>query len=107
MAMTQELRLLPDLGIAVPADVSFDTLKLQLLRGTIVRFNLNVLSRVWIASGLTAELLQTADTAEICCFIARWYAEHVRSGGASDPVHDELIRQLLSEKDSTLRLLPA
>ena len=76
-------------------------------RGTIVRFNFDVLSRVWVASGLTTQLLQIADTAEICCFIARWYAEHVRSGGASDPVYDELIKQLLSEKDSTLRILPA
>jgi hypothetical protein len=107
MVMTQELRALPDLGIAVPADVSFETLNLQLLRGTIVRFNFEVLSRVWIASGLTANLLGTADSAEICCFIARWYAEHVRAGGASDPTYDALIKHLLSEKDSPLRILPA
>jgi hypothetical protein len=106
MSTTHQLGILSDPGIAIPSDVSFAALKLQLWPDDVVRFDKEMLRRVWVESGYPDELLDAAEELEVCRFIARWYAEHMRAGGASHPMHVHLVAFLLGRKPTTLRIQP-
>lgn len=97
---------LADPGIVIPADVTFAALRLQISPDGAVSFDREVLLNVWTASGHPAELLDSADAAEVCRFIARWYAEHMRAGGASDAMHVKLVGFLLGRNPAGLRIVP-
>jgi hypothetical protein len=104
MTTKQMLGLLSDPGIDIPAGVGFESLKLQLSPDGIVYFDGAVLLQVWVESGYAPELLPSLDAVEVCRFIARWYFEHMRRGGASDPMHIQLMAFLLGRKNTNLHV---
>ncbi len=107
MTTRHMLGVLSDPGIAIPADITFAALKLQQWPDGVVRFDRAALLRVWTASGYPDGLLDSSDTTDVWRFIARWYAEHMRTGGASDPMHIQLVGILLGKKAVNLPIQPA
>ncbi len=90
----------------VPVNASFATLELRRRSGNVVSFDHDVFLNAWIACGYRADFLNDTERGEMFEFIARWYAEYVRSGGTASAEWDQLINFLLSAGASSVRILP-
>ncbi len=95
-----------DRPLTIPESISFAALKLERLPGDIVSFEYDVFLQAWIACGYPPAPLYSSDNVVVFTFIARWYAEYVRNSGQGSAELEELINYLLSEKASTVRILP-
>jgi hypothetical protein len=104
--MVHDFGIFGDPSIIIPPGISFAALKLQSLPGGAVSLDYSVLAQVWVENGLPSDLLGTSTTLDILTFVAIWYAEHTRSGGAIDPMHAELVAHLLGKKTTMRRILP-
>lgn len=95
-----------DRALDIPHSICFADLKLRLLRGDIVSFKYEVFRQAWIACGYPLAPFYSSNKMEVFTFIARWYAEYERFSGRGSAELEELIDYLLSEKASTVRILP-
>lgn len=79
------------LQATIPNGLEFEDLALTRdpVTGT-VRFNTAPLQAICDASGLDLVALAGSHDGVVCALIAAWYEDHLREGGAPDPVLEAL-----------------
>jgi hypothetical protein len=80
----------------IPADLDFADLRLARDPDGAVSFDTAPLITICEASGVGSELMQ--DEENVSALITAWYAEHLRRGGAQDPVQEDLIAETRAEE---------
>jgi len=83
--------------IAIPGDVLFADLKLARDPDGQVSFDWSPIEKICAASGLDIAHLRDGPEDNVAALIVAWYAEHLRNGGARDPVEDDLIAETVAE----------
>jgi hypothetical protein len=86
--------------IVIPTNVTFSDLKLA--RDPVtggVRFSWEPIERICAASGIDISAFRDSHEDNVAGLITQWYEEHLRRGGARDPVQDDLIAEALAEGD--------
>lgn len=84
--------------VHIPDDVDFA--QLRLTRDTQtgdISFNWAPILRICEASGIDPAHMQEGPEDNVGALLVAWYAEHLRHGGARDPVQDELIAEAALE----------
>lgn len=79
----------------IPDGMAFSDLSLARDPDGSVSFETGPLVRICEASGLDPDLMLDEDNRSR--LIVGWYAEHLRNGGARDPVQDDLIAEMMAE----------
>lgn len=84
--------------IEIPVDISFEDL--QLSRDPVigvVAFDLEPVERVCEANDIDADTFLTDDN--IGALLGAWYQAHRASGGAPDPVQEQLLAEVEAEEE--------
>lgn len=85
--------------IKIPDDVQFADLKLARDSDGRVSFDWSPIERICEASGVDPAIFRDAPEDNVSGLIVAWYAEHLRGGGARDPVQDDLIAEAALEDE--------
>lgn len=84
--------------IEIPADVSFEDLQLSRDPVTgVVAFDLEPVERVCDANDIDVDSFLTNDN--IGALLSAWYQAHLASGGAPDPVQEQLLAEVEAEDE--------
>lgn len=94
--MTQEQQRL--VRYVIPDDVTFSDLKLTRNSDGSVSLDWAPIERICAASGTDVELLRNSSEDNVAGLLVTWYAEHLKRGGARDPVQDDLIAETAAEE---------
>lgn len=86
--------------VSIPDDLDFSDLRLARDPNGGVSFDWAVIERICEASNLQVEMFRDAPEDNVAGLIVGWYNEHLQSGGASDPVAEDLISEVLAENDA-------
>lgn len=82
--------------IEIPIDISFEDLQLSRNPVTgVVAFNREPIERVCEANDIDAETFLSDDN--IGALLSAWYQAHCASGGAPDPVQEQLLAEVEAE----------
>lgn len=84
-------------NITIPDDLAFADLKLARDVDGAVSFDWTPIERICAASGIDVALFRDAPEDNVAGLITAWYAEHLKRGGARDPVQDDLIAEVIAE----------
>lgn len=90
--------------VAVPAGLDFSDLHLARDADGDVSFDWSVIERICAASGLPVEMFRDAPEDNVAGLIVAWYQAHRERGGASDPVAEDLIAEVLAEEAAGQRV---
>lgn len=83
--------------IIIPGDVLFSDLRMAREANGMVSFDWSPIERICAASGIDISLLRDDQEDNVSSLLVAWYAEHLRTGGARDPVQDDLIAETIAE----------
>lgn len=85
----------------IPDGIRFADLKLARNPDTgAVSFDWAPIERICEASNLPIDVLRDGPEDNVAGLIVSWYAAHRQSGGAADPVADDLIAEAVAEEKS-------
>lgn len=84
-----------ELTVRIPDGVTFEDLELELEADGALTFNVDVIERIRLASGLPVEVLEDEDT--VANLIIGWYAAHLELGGEPNEAAEELIAEVEAE----------
>jgi len=85
--------------IAIPDDLDFAALRLARDAGGDVSFDAAVIARIEHASGLPEGFFMAQPEGTLAGLIVHWYGIHRASGGAADPVAEDLITEARIEDE--------
>ena len=84
--------------ICIPDDLKFSSLRLSRDPGTgAIGFDWAPIERICEASNIDIAVFRDAHEDNVAGLIAAWYFEHLRQGGAPDPVREEIIAETKAE----------
>lgn len=83
--------------ISIPLDLPFSSLNLLRKADGSVEFDSSVIEQICRASDLPPELFINGPEENVCSLIVQWYIAHKESGGADDPVAEDLITEIAIE----------
>lgn len=83
--------------VAIPEGLDFSDLHLARAADGSVSFDWSVIERICTASGLPVELLRQGPEDNVAGLLVAWYQAHRHRGGASDPVAEDLLGEVLAE----------
>lgn len=83
--------------ITIPDGVQFSDLQLARDPDGALSFDWAPLERICAVSNIDIALLRDGPEDNVAGLLAAWYAEHLRRGGARDPVQDDLIAETMAE----------
>lgn len=84
--------------IEIPVDISFEDLQLSRDPVTgVVAFDLEPIERVCEANAIDVDAFLTDDN--IGALLSAWYQAHRASGGAPDPVQEQLLAEVQAEDE--------
>ena len=84
--------------IEIPVDISFEDLQLSRDPVTgVVAFDLEPIERVCDANDIDVDAFLTDDN--IGALLSAWYQAHRASGGAPDPVQEQLLAEVQAEDE--------
>lgn len=83
--------------VAIPEGLDFSDLHLARAADGGVSFDWSVIERICAASGLPVELLRQRPEDNVAGLLVAWYQAHRQRGGASDPVAEDLLGEVLAE----------
>ncbi len=86
------------INIAIPNGLTFSELGLSRKSDGNVCFDWAVIDRICKASGLPVEMFRDSPEDNVSGLIVGWYQAHRKHGGASDPVAEDLIAEVLAEE---------
>jgi hypothetical protein len=87
-------------AIGIPEGLKFADLKLARDPATgDVSFDVAVIERICEASGLPADYFMVRPEEALSGLLTSWYRAHIASGGAPDPVQEDLIAEALAEDE--------
>lgn len=84
-------------AVGIPEGLDFSDLALSRTSAGDVEFSAAVVEKIAIANGLPPDFFLTQPEDVVSELITLWYAHHIASGGARDPVADDLISEVASE----------
>jgi hypothetical protein len=88
------------LQATIPDGVNFEDLRLSRdVRDGAVLFNPQPIEAICAASGFDIEELVAGPDPIVCALITAWYEEHLRRGGAPDPVQEDLMEETRLEQE--------
>lgn len=77
-------------NVVIPDDVTFSDLRLARDANGRLSFNWAPIERICASSGIDVNVPRSSEDSA-AWLITYWYAEHIRRGGARDPVYDNLV----------------
>lgn len=87
-------------AIGIPEGLKFSDLKLARDPATgDVSFDVAVIERICEANGLPADYFMVRPEEALSGLLTSWYRAHISSGGAPDPVQEDLIAEALAEDE--------
>lgn len=87
-------------AIGIPSDLKFSDLNLARDPATgDVSFDVAVIERICEANGLPADYFMVRPEEALSGLLTSWYRAHISSGGAPDPVQEDLIAEALAEDE--------
>ena len=87
------------INIRIPEDLKFSDLKLARDPHTgDISFDWTPIERICEASGIDIAVFDDDSEDDLSELIIEWYQAHLASGGAPDPVQDELIAEAADEE---------
>jgi hypothetical protein len=84
--------------VAIPDDIDFADLRLVRDSDGSVSFDWSVIERICTASNIPPELFRDAPEDNVSGLIVAWYSAHRSNGGATDPVAEDLIGEVVAEE---------
>lgn len=86
------------LRVIVPEGLSFEALQLA-RKPTGIVFDWAPIERICEHSSIDIDLLREQDESNVTGLIVEWYAIHLKLGGATDPVMEQLLAEAEAEGD--------
>lgn len=83
--------------IKIPSDLTFADLKLARDPDGMVSFDMGVIEKIEMASGLPAGYFMGRPEGELAGLLNHWYQAHLADGGAPDPAQEDLITEVKLE----------
>lgn len=88
------------LQATIPDGVNFEDLRLSRdVRDGAVIFDTQPIEAICEASGFDMDELTEGPQPIVCALISAWYEEHLRRGGAPDPVQEDLMEENRLERE--------
>jgi hypothetical protein len=84
---------MPALKLAIPADLSFSSLGLSRTSDGEVEFDLSCVERICEYNGIDLSVFTQAPEDNVGSLLSHWYGLHLTTGGAPDPVMEDLISE--------------
>lgn len=88
------------LKISIPEHLTFQNLGLGRKKDGSITFNADVINDILRHSKIDPKLFWESDEDNMAGLIIDWYANHLKNGGAHDPVADDLIAEAMAEDES-------
>lgn len=80
--------------LIIPDNVGFSDLKLSLAPDGSLEFDTEPLNKICSASGIDASNLEDE---QVMVLILKWYAMHIKAGGAADAVAEDMLGEVCAE----------
>lgn len=84
---------MPALKVSIPADLVFSSLRLRRTSDGDVEFDWLCVERICEYNGIDLSVFAQAPEGNVGSLISHWYRDHLDSGGAPDPVMEDLISE--------------
>lgn len=90
---------MPEIKLQIPDDLDFADLRLSRDADGMVSFDWRPIEQICSISGVDVAIFRDAPEYNLAALLTAWYEEHLRRGGARDPVEDDLIAEARAEDE--------
>lgn len=90
---------MPDIRLSIPDNVAFSDLHLARDADMAVSFDWAPIESIYAANGLDVSIFREGPEDNISGLITAWYFTHLQSGGAPDPVQEDILAEIRAEDE--------